>query len=60
VEGMSAVMVVVDRFSKYAVFIAIPATCSAELATKLFFANVVKIFGLSEDIVSDRDPRFTR
>jgi hypothetical protein len=25
----------------------------------LFFANVVKIFELPEDIVSDRDPRFT-
>jgi hypothetical protein len=59
VEGMSAVMVVVDRFSKYAVFIAVPATCSAELAANLFFANLVQIFGLLEDIVSDRDPRFT-
>jgi hypothetical protein len=60
VEGMMVVMVIVDRFSKYAAFIAIPGSCSTKLATKLFFANVVKICGLPEDIVSDRDPRFTR
>ena len=58
-EGMTTVMVVMDRFSKYTVFVAIPGSYSAELATKLFFANVVKIFGLPEDIMSDRDPRFT-
>ena len=27
VDGMSSVMVVVDRFSKYAIFIAAPMTC---------------------------------
>ena len=58
-EGMTTVMVVVDRFSKYAVFITIPGSCSAELAAKLFFAYMVKIFGLPEDIVSGRDPKFT-
>jgi hypothetical protein len=56
---MVAVMMVVDRFSKYAIFVAVLGSCSIELATKLFFANVVKIFGLLEDIVSDRDLRFT-
>jgi hypothetical protein len=59
VEGMGAVMVVVDRLSKYAVFIAVPSNCPAEMAARLFFTHVVKIFGLPEDIVSDRDPRFT-
>jgi hypothetical protein len=57
-EGMAMVMVVMDRFSKYAIFIAVPESCSVELAAKLFFTNVVKIFGLPKDIVSDRDPRF--
>jgi hypothetical protein len=59
VDGMEAVMVVVDRLSKYAVFMAVSSTCSAELAAKMLFANVVKIFGLPEDVVCDRDPRFT-
>jgi hypothetical protein len=59
VEGMEVIMVVVGRFSKYVVFIAVPNACSADLAARMFFTNVVKIFGLLEDIVSDCDPRFT-
>ncbi|RVX09200.1 hypothetical protein CK203_013766 [Vitis vinifera] len=47
------------RFSKYVVFILAPDACPAEEATKLFFSNVVKHFGLPKDIVSDRDARFT-
>jgi len=55
---MEAVMVVVDRLSKYAVFMAVPSTCVANLVAIMFIANVVKIFGLPEDIVCDRDPKF--
>ena len=59
VKGIGLVFVVVDRFSKYVVFKAAPSTCTAELAADLFYKNVVKYFGLPEDIVSDRDFRFT-
>jgi hypothetical protein len=59
VEGMDAVMVIVDRLFKYAMFIVVPSSCPADMAAKLFFTHVVKIFGLPEDIISDRDPRFT-
>jgi hypothetical protein len=58
VEGMEAVMVVVDRLSMYDVFIVVPSTCSTDLVARMFFANVVKVFGLLEDVVCDRDPRF--
>ena len=37
---------------------ATPSTCIVEVATDLFYKNVVKYFGLPEDIVSDRDSRF--
>ncbi|RAX29328.1 UNVERIFIED_CONTAM: hypothetical protein DQE83_28155 [Escherichia coli] len=50
---------VVDRFSKYAVFMAAPHACPADVAAELFFKNIVKYFGLPEDIISDRDARFT-
>ena len=50
---------VVDRFSKYVVFILAPNACPAEETAKLFFSNVVKHFGLPRDIVSDWDARFT-
>ena len=59
VDGISSIMVVVDRFSKYAVFIPAPHACPADVAAELFFKHVVKYFGLPEDIVSDRDSRFT-
>lgn len=59
VEGMRSIFVVVDRFSKYAIFIAAPHACPAEVAAGLFHKFVVKYFGLPEDIVSDRDTRFT-
>ena len=36
-----------------------PSECPAEEAARIFFSNVVKHFGMLEDIVSDRDSRFT-
>ena len=59
VRGFKSIFVVMDRFSKYFVFIPTPNACPIEEATRLFFTNVVKHFGLSRDIVSDRDARFT-
>ncbi|XP_042968946.1 uncharacterized protein LOC122301604 [Carya illinoinensis] len=41
-EGCGTLIVVVDRFSKYATFIAAPKDCSAEETAKLFFKHVVK------------------
>ena len=57
-EGFKSVLVVVDRFSKYVVFIPAPSKCSAEEATRIFFSNVMKHFGMHKDIVSDRDTQF--
>ena len=53
-----SIFVVVDRFSKYSVFMAAPKACLVEEAANLFFSHVVKRFGLPKDIVSDRDARF--
>ena len=58
VKGMGLVFVVVDRFLKYAVFMAIPSTWTVEVAADLFYKIVVKYFGLPKDIVSDKDFRF--
>ena len=55
-----SIFVVVDRFSKYSVFMATPKACPAEEAANLFFSHVVKHFSLPKDIVNDRDARFTR
>ena len=58
-EGHGSIIVVVDRFSKYATFIAAPKDCTAEETTRLFLKNVVKYWGLPKFIISDRDSRFT-
>ncbi|KAK4397971.1 RNA-directed DNA polymerase [Sesamum angolense] len=58
VNGMTSILVVVDRFSKCGIFISAPHACPAETATELF-KNVTKYFGVPKDIVSDRDARFT-
>ncbi|KAK4403123.1 RNA-directed DNA polymerase [Sesamum angolense] len=59
VNGMASVLVVVDRFSKYGIFIVVPHACPAETTVELFFKNGTKYFGVPKDIVSDRDARFT-
>ena len=48
----------VDRFSKYSVFMAASEACLAKEAINLFFSHVVKHFGSPKDIVSDRDAKF--
>ncbi|RVX03453.1 Transposon Tf2-2 polyprotein [Vitis vinifera] len=58
-EDSGSIIVVVDRFSKYATFIAAPTDCTAEETARLFLKHVVKYWGLSKFIISDRDPRFT-
>lgn len=60
VNDLTSVMVVVDRFSKYVVFIVIPISCPLDVAIELFYKHVVKHFGMPKDIISDWDARFTR
>lgn len=45
VDGLGSIMVVVDRFSKYATFMAASADCTADEAARLFMKNVVKYWG---------------
>jgi len=44
-DGCNWVLVVVERYSKYATFIPAPKECSAEQAAHLFFKHVVKYWG---------------
>ncbi|KAG9450049.1 hypothetical protein H6P81_010014 [Aristolochia fimbriata] len=56
--GLSAIYVVVDRFSKYATFVALSKKCTASEVAKVFFSNVVKYWGVPSSIISDRDSKF--
>lgn len=58
-EGHKSILVVADRLSKYAVFMLAPHACPEDKAAELFFKHVVKYFGVPEDIINDRDARFT-
>lgn len=58
VDGKDMIMVVIDWFSKYVMFVATQKACNIETIVKLFFKHVVKYFMLPEDIVSDQDERF--
>ena len=53
------VLVVQDKFSKMAHFIATTTNVTAEETAKLLLENVVRLHGLPETIISDRGHEFT-
>ena len=57
-RGNDAIITIVDRLSKCAVFVPTTTEVTAKQLAKLFFENVFRHFGLPTVIVSDRDPRF--
>ncbi|GBG64531.1 hypothetical protein CBR_g45227 [Chara braunii] len=58
-HGKSQVMVIVDRFSKYAVLVPLPSEARTDLVIQRFFDCWVSENGIPLSIVSDRDSRFT-
>ncbi|KAH7621119.1 putative Transposon Ty3-I Gag-Pol polyprotein [Nannochloris sp. 'desiccata'] len=58
-RGFDAIVTIVDRLSKAAVFIPTTMTVTARQLAEVFFNNVFRHYGLPSIIISDRDPRFT-
>jgi len=56
--GMNAILVVVDRFTKYSHFLPLRHPFSAQSVAKLFLNQIYKLHGLPKSIVSDRDSVF--
>ena len=58
-NGNDAIFVVVDRLTKMAHFIPTKTTATAEDTARLFLDNVFRLHGLPEEIISNRDSKFT-
>uniref|UniRef100_A0A8R7VAA2 Integrase catalytic domain-containing protein n=1 Tax=Triticum urartu TaxID=4572 RepID=A0A8R7VAA2_TRIUA len=58
-EGYDAIMVVVDRFTKFAHFVPLRHPFTAAQVAKSFWDNIVKPHGVPASVVSDRDKVFT-
>ncbi|KAK1795713.1 hypothetical protein P4O66_001201 [Electrophorus voltai] len=58
-EGNTVVLVIVDRFSKMVRFLPLKDLPTAWELAELLFHQVFRVFGLPEDIVSNRGPQFT-
>ena len=57
-KGVTLIMVVVDRLSKYAHFLTLSHPYSALTVAQLFLDNIYKLHGLPNSIVTDRDKIF--
>ena len=58
VEGYSAILVVVDRLTKYAHFLPLKHPYTAQSVDKLLLDQVIRLHGFPTTIVSDRDKIF--
>lgn len=59
VESFDAVLVIVDKLTKYALFVPTHGTLDSPEFARLFMSKVVHVYGLPSRLIADRDPRWT-
>jgi len=58
-QGHSVILVVVDQLSKGNHFISLSHPYTTAKVAQLFIQNILKLHGMPQSIISDRDPTFT-
>jgi hypothetical protein len=59
-SGHNCILVIVDKFSKYAHFLSLAHPFIAFQVALLYMNNIFKLHGMPHAIISDRDKVFTR
>jgi hypothetical protein len=59
VNGKTIILSIVDRFSKYCHFVPLAHPYTAASVAHAFFTDIVRLHGIPQSIISDRDPVFT-
>lgn len=58
-SGHDAIVVFVDKLTKWATYVPTTTNVDAPTLAHLFFQHIVRLRGVPSYIISDRDPRFT-
>ncbi|MCO5587075.1 hypothetical protein L7F22_041021 [Adiantum nelumboides] len=58
-SGHDGIWTIIDRFNKQAYFVPVKKTIKLNHLARLFVAQIFRLHGMPETIVSNRDPRFT-
>ncbi len=58
-NGYDSVLVIIDKLTKYAIFVPTTTTVTKNQTAELFFKHVVSKFGMPSQVISDRDPRWS-
>ena len=62
VSGYNGFMCCIDKYSKFTRLVPVQVgenALSAPEVARLFFDNIVRLFGVHASVFTDRDPRFT-
>lgn len=57
-NGYDNVLVIVDKFTKYSIFIPCTTSITEDKTAKLFFKHVIAHFGIPRQVITDRDTRW--